>query len=82
MRCNPDSSLTVPIVAVFVAVVALVIVAGLREQVRRLRQQTADLDASRRRLAVAGDEARQAIERDLHDGAQQRLARLSVEMGG
>ncbi|MFN8030694.1 MAG: histidine kinase [Dermatophilaceae bacterium] len=78
---QPDSSLTVPIVAVFVAVVALVIVAGLREQVRRLRQQTADLDASRRRLAVAGDEARQAIERDLHDGAQQRLARLSVEMG-
>ncbi len=78
---QPDSSLTVPIVAVFVAVVALVIVAGIREQVRRLRRHTADLDASRRRLAVAGDEARQAIERDLHDGAQQRLARLSVELG-
>lgn len=78
---QPGSSLTVPIVAVFVAVVALVIVAGLDEQVRRLRRHTADLDASRRRLAVAGDEARQAIERDLHDGAQQRLARLSVEMG-
>ena len=33
----------------------------------------AELMASRRRIVAAGDEARRRIQRDLHDGAQQRL---------
>ena len=40
--------------------------------------QTA-LTASRARIVAAGDEARRRIERDLHDGAQQRLVSLALE---
>ena len=35
-----------------------------------------ELAASRRRIVAAGDEARRRIERDLHDGIQQRLIAL------
>jgi signal transduction histidine kinase len=40
----------------------------------------ADLIASRARIIAAGDEARRRIERDLHDGAQQRLVSLGLEL--
>jgi len=36
-----------------------------------------ELAASRRRIVTAGDEARRRIERDLHDGIQQRLIALT-----
>ena len=39
-----------------------------------------DLLASRRRLVRAQDEERQRIERNLHDGAQQQLVALMVEL--
>ncbi|HSF61531.1 MAG TPA: PAS domain S-box protein [Gaiellaceae bacterium] len=39
-----------------------------------------ELRASRARLVVAADEARQELERNLHDGAQQRLVALSVSL--
>lgn len=39
-----------------------------------------DIAASRKRLARAGDIARRKIERDLHDGAQQRLVALRVNL--
>jgi signal transduction histidine kinase len=39
-----------------------------------------DLRASRARLVRAEDEARRALERNLHDGAQQRLVALSVSL--
>ncbi len=42
--------------------------------------QLVDLRASRTRIVEAGDSARQRIERDLHDGAQQRLLALSYEL--
>jgi len=38
---------------------------------------SAQLAASRRRIVAAADEARRRIERDLHDGIQQRLIALS-----
>jgi signal transduction histidine kinase len=38
----------------------------------------AELAASRRRIVAASDEARRRIERDLHDGAQQRLVSLAL----
>ncbi|MDQ3790353.1 MAG: sensor histidine kinase [Actinomycetota bacterium] len=41
-----------------------------------VRSQLAQVRASRARLVMAGDDARRRLERDLHDGAQQRL--LSV----
>ena len=40
----------------------------------------AELAASRARIIAAGDEARRRIERDLHDGAQQRLITLTVAL--
>jgi signal transduction histidine kinase len=41
-----------------------------------VRVQEADLRASRARIVEAGDRERQRLERDLHDGAQQRLVGL------
>jgi PAS domain S-box-containing protein len=40
----------------------------------------AELTASRARIVAASDEARRRIERDLHDGAQQRLVLLGLEL--
>jgi PAS domain S-box-containing protein len=41
-------------------------------------QAHAELTASRARIVAAGDEARRRFERDLHDGAQQRLISLGL----
>jgi signal transduction histidine kinase len=43
-------------------------------------QGNADLKASRARVVAAADEARRRIERDLHDGTQQRLVSLGLEL--
>jgi signal transduction histidine kinase len=40
-----------------------------------------DLEDSRRRIAEAADVERARIERDLHDGAQQRLIALRIRLG-
>ena len=40
----------------------------------------AELIASRARIIAAADEARRRIERDLHDGAQQRLVSLGLQV--
>ena len=40
-----------------------------------------DLEESRRRIAEAADLERARIERDLHDGAQQRLVALRIRLG-
>jgi PAS domain S-box-containing protein len=45
----------------------------------RKRQEEA-LRASRARIVKAGDEARRRLERNLHDGAQQRLVALSLSL--
>jgi signal transduction histidine kinase len=42
----------------------------------------AELAASRRRIVAASDEARRRIERDLHDGVQQRLVSLRMQLKG
>jgi PAS domain S-box-containing protein len=43
-------------------------------------QAHAELTASRARIVAAGDEARRRFERDLHDGAQQRLISLGLQL--
>ena len=51
----------------------------VREITQRKRQQQ-ELEASRARIVAAGDEARRRLERNLHDGAQQRLVSLSLSL--
>lgn len=43
-------------------------------------QARADLTTSRARIVAAADQARRRMERDLHDGVQQRLATLAREL--
>jgi PAS domain S-box-containing protein len=54
------------------------------EQLRVEREmeaiRIAELEASRARIIAAGDAARRRIERDLHDGAQQRLLVASIRL--
>ena len=45
-----------------------------------VRTQLEEVRASRARLAQAADEERRRIERDLHDGAQQRLVALTMRL--
>jgi signal transduction histidine kinase len=45
-----------------------------------LRVQLAELRASRARIVAAGDDERRRLERDLHDGAQQRLLSLGLAL--
>jgi signal transduction histidine kinase len=46
-----------------------------------VRAQLAEVRASRVRLVAATDAERRRLERNLHDGAQQRLVTLSVTLG-
>jgi PAS domain S-box-containing protein len=52
---------------------------NLRESERKLEGSRAELAASRARIVTAADETRRQIERDLHDGVQQRLVSLALE---
>jgi signal transduction histidine kinase len=61
-----------------VAVVAVLVLAIVRQAVTLV--QVARLMASRARLVLAADEARRRLERDLHDGVQQRLISLALEV--
>jgi signal transduction histidine kinase len=45
-----------------------------------LQQSRTELAASRTRIVAAGDQARRQIERDLHDGIQQRLVSLVLDL--
>lgn len=46
-----------------------------------LRDRVDELAASRRRIVAVQDETRRKLERDLHDGAQQRLVALKIKLG-
>jgi signal transduction histidine kinase len=45
-----------------------------------LRAKVEELTASRMRIVESGDAARRRLERDLHDGAQQRLVSLALNL--
>ncbi len=47
-----------------------------------LNRQLDELDQSRTRIAQAADEERRQIQRDLHDGAQQRLVTIGLGLRG
>src|SRR5262249_37810134 len=46
-----------------------------------VRSQLREVRASRARIVEAGDRERRRVERNLHDGAQQRLVTLSMALG-
>jgi PAS domain S-box-containing protein len=57
---------------------ARVLVSGA--DVTERKRQEAEVRASRSRIVAATDAARRRLERNLHDGAQQRLAALSISL--
>jgi PAS domain S-box-containing protein len=57
---------------------ARVLVSGM--DVSERKRQEEELRASRSRIVAATDAARRRLERNLHDGAQQRLAALSLSL--
>lgn len=54
--------------------------AELQERLQQISVQAAELRAAAKRIVAAQDEARRRIERDLHDGAQQRLVTLALSL--
>jgi signal transduction histidine kinase len=48
--------------------------------VRRLTSSIGELSASRARIVAVTEQARRRIERDVHDGAQQRLVALRIKL--
>ena len=53
---------------------------ALQESLEEVRRQADELQASRARIVAAADAARRQIERNLHDGAQQHLVALAVNV--
>jgi PAS domain S-box-containing protein len=52
----------------------------LRRRAETEQARRAEVEASRSRILAAGDEARRRLARDLHDGAQQRLVTVALEL--
>lgn len=66
----------------FLEAVCSCVAAGMDRQRldRELADSLEDVAASRKRLVNTADSARQKIERDLHDGAQQHLVALRIKL--
>ena len=88
-RCRTTGCRCSTVYPVATALLGVLLVARLRA--RRLTDANARLQgqveaqleevrASRARIVEAGDRERRRVERDLHDGAQQRLVSLSLEL--
>jgi signal transduction histidine kinase len=62
----------------------VIVRAGLAIEIARLRvevrRQLAQVEASRARIVAAAQDERRRLERDLHDGAQQRLVSIGLEL--
>jgi signal transduction histidine kinase len=86
------SGLWLPLVTVYpIATALLGVLLVVRLRARRLtdanerltvevERRLQEVRASRARIVEAGDRERRRVERDLHDGAQQRLVSLSLEL--
>jgi signal transduction histidine kinase len=63
---------------------AVIVRAGLAIEIARLRvevrRRLAEVERSRARIVTATYEERRRLERDLHDGAQQRLVSIGLEL--
>ncbi len=67
--------------AVALPFIIVVLALSIRENYRRLAEQTEALLESRTQIVTVADATRRGLERDLHDGAQNRLVLMSVELG-
>ncbi len=54
---------------------------SFNEMLAELRRHQGELRATQARIVTAADAARRGVERDLHDGAQQRLVLLHLKLG-
>lgn len=54
--------------------------AGYLRDITERKEAEEELRASRARIVAAADAARRRLERDLHDGAQQRLVELALDL--
>src|SRR5918998_830720 len=52
-----------------------------QRRARALRERVETLRDARQRIIAAADEERRRIERDLHDGAQQRMVAVCLTLG-
>jgi signal transduction histidine kinase len=52
-----------------------------RSVTEELRERVGELETTRRRVVDSAEDERRRIERDLHDGAQQRLVALAMALG-
>jgi signal transduction histidine kinase len=69
------------LVRVDIALVRGLLGAGEREQVARLSQRVETLTQTRERAVDSVELERRRIERDLHDGPQQRLVAIAMDLG-
>ena len=53
---------------------------ALQASLEQLRSTNDELRTSRSRIVAAGDAERRKLERDLHDGAQQRLVAVAIKL--
>ena len=58
----------------------LLVLRDLRESERQLERSRTELAASRARIVAAADESRRRLERDLHDGIQQQLVAVRLQL--
>ena len=79
-RPRPVARRTSPSCSTAVTAAAGIALENARLQVE-LRARLEELRGSRARIVEAGQKERQRLERNLHDGAQQRLVALSLELG-
>ena len=76
-----DAGDIVPVAIPVVGVIAIGLSAIGVDSRLELRARAEQVIASRARLVQAADEARRRVERDLHDGVQQRLLALAMRLG-
>ncbi len=75
-----DDLVSTIVVGATIPFMVVVVAFAVWESHQRMRRQARELRRSRTRLVEVADAARRSLERDLHDGAQQRLVAMSVRI--
>jgi signal transduction histidine kinase len=79
---DEGSETLIPALLVFLTLALLtnLLVGQARLRATEAMRFSTELQASRARIVTAADQARRGFERDLHDGAQQRIVSLGLEL--